>query len=132
MCTKLSIKNSNEGNHSEERRAVDFVKNFNECILDITENSICIQNNNTIIMESDLEFTEENFLSKTYTGWFGGDSYFRVVVPSEEVSRIIKLRKQEEWIAIASIKKDGYAVHFNLVHKKYSSHSTSSRTVSFK
>ena len=114
MC-RLELVKVNHGSYSNERQFYDKVTSFNNAVVNLTESKIDVMINGQVIFSSFLEKIEEDFLSKTYRGLYSEGAHFRLVKSSEFVKSMILSQGKNDSITIASMKHNGYAVHYDII-----------------
>lgn len=115
IMSKLKFIKVNPGNYPSEKQLYEKILTFNNATINITENNIDVIQSLNVIFSSIINKTEEDFLSKTYKGSFSDGNSFRLVTPSGLIRNNILSRGNNDIITFASMKKDGFAVHFEIV-----------------
>ena len=98
----------------------DFIERFNNCLVEIDEEKLIIQNDKQVnLIETKLQLKERDFHTVTYHGNFkDGWSTFRVIRPIDIALENIKQEFNcQSAFSIASISPTGYAIHFLLLSK---------------
>jgi hypothetical protein len=112
---KLKLLKINHGSCPNEMLFCKKAASFNNALINLTENKIDLIISGQVIFSSLLEKIEEDFLSKTYRGLYSEGIPFRLATSSEFVKKTILSQGKNDSITIASMKHDGYAVHYDIV-----------------
>ena len=98
----------------------EFAENFQNCLVEIDEENITIYDDDEkIILKSQLSKFEDEFHTTSYKGKFNDNEQFRIIRPKDFALENVKAEhKCISAFSIASINPDGFAIHFILTEKK--------------
>lgn len=112
---KLQLTKANPGNYSKDKTVFEFLKTFNNGLVEISDERIFIKTKDNKTFSSNLKKKEEDFISETFQGFYEDGSAFRLIKPGGVAKQIMSLQGQGESISFGGMTGDGYAVHFNIV-----------------
>lgn len=96
----------------------EFAERFQNCLVEIDDESIIVYENEKIILKSQLSKFEDEFHTTSYKGKFNDDEPFRIIRPKDFALENVKAEhKCISAFSIASINPDGFAIHFILTEK---------------
>lgn len=96
----------------------EFAERFQNCLVEIDDESITVYENEKIILKSQLSKFEDEFHTTSYKGKFNDDEPFRIIRPKDFALENVKAeQKCISAFSIASINPDGFAIHFILTDK---------------
>lgn len=96
----------------------DFAESFQNCLVEIDDESITVYENEKIILKSQLSKFEDEFHTTSYKGEFNDNEPFRIIRPKDFALENVKTEhKCISAFSIASINPDGFAIHFILTDK---------------
>ncbi len=96
----------------------EFAERFQNCLVEIDDESIIVYENEKIILKSQLSKFEDEFHTTSYKGKFNDDEPFRIIRPKDFALENVKAEhKCISAFSIASINPDGFAIHFILTDK---------------
>lgn len=96
----------------------EFAERFQNCLVEIDDESITVYENEKIILKSQLSKFENEFHTTSYKGKFNDDEPFRIIRPKDFALENVKAEhKCISAFSIASINPDGFAIHFILTDK---------------
>ena len=96
----------------------EFAERFQNCLVEIDDESITVYENDKIILKSQLSKFEDEFHTTSYKGKFNDDEPFRIIRPKDFALENVKAEhKCISAFSIASINPDGFAIHFILTDK---------------
>ncbi len=96
----------------------EFAERFQNCLVEIDDESITVYENEKIILKSQLSKFEDEFHTTSYKGKFNDDEPFRIIRPKDFALENVKAEhKCISAFSIASINPDGFAIHFILTDK---------------
>jgi len=102
----LFLTKVNYGNHYLERNYCDRLKLLDGKNIELSETNIIVDSD----IRSSLTLYEKDSITTTWVGSYEDGTKFRVVCPNQA---LIPLTGNN--VTIASMYKDGYAVHFNIL-----------------
>ncbi len=96
----------------------EFAERFQNCLVEIDDESITVYENDKIILKSQLSKFEDEFHTTSYKGKFNDNEPFRIIRPKDFALENVKAEhKCISAFSIASINPDGFAIHFILTEK---------------
>ena len=96
----------------------EFAERFQNCLVEIDDESIIVYENEKIILKSQLSKFEDEFHTTSYKGKFNDNEPFRIIRPKDFALENVKAEhKCISAFSIASINPDGFAIHFILTDK---------------
>ncbi len=96
----------------------EFAERFQNCLVEIDDESITVYENDKIILKSQLSKFEDEFHTTSYKGKFNDNEPFRIIRPKDFALENVKAEhKCISAYSIASINPDGFAIHFILTEK---------------
>ena len=96
----------------------EFAERFQNCLVEIDDESITVYENEKIILKSQLSKFEDEFHTTRYKGKFNDNEPFRIIRPKDFALENVKAEhKCISAFSIASINPDGFAIHFILTDK---------------
>ena len=96
----------------------EFAERFQNCLVEIDDESITVYENEKIILKSQLSKFEDEFHTTSYKGKFNDNEPFRIIRPKDFALENVKAEhKCISAFSIASINPDGFAIHFILTDK---------------
>ncbi len=104
----ITIESINYGDYYIEKHFCEYLKNFDNGMLDFEDDYICLKGNNQTL-NSKLSLIESDVFYNTWEGTYSDETSFRVVRPKPSFKTIMG-----NTITIASLHHNGYAVHFKI------------------
>lgn len=96
----------------------EFAESFQNCLVEIDDESIIVYENEKIILKSQLSKFEDEFHTTSYKGKFNDNEPFRIIRPKDFTLENVKNEHNcISAFSIASINPDGFAIHFILTKK---------------
>lgn len=96
----------------------EFAESFQNCLVEIDDESIIVYENEKIILKSQLSKFEDEFHTTSYKGKFNDNEPFRIIRPKDFALENVKNEHNcISAFSIASINPDGFAIHFILTKK---------------
>ena len=96
----------------------EFAERFQNCLVEIDDESIIVYENEKIILKSQLSKFEDEFHTTSYKGKFNDNEPFRIIRPKDFALENVKNEHNcISAFSIASINPDGFAIHFILTKK---------------
>lgn len=96
----------------------EFAERFQNCLVEIDDESITVYENDKIILKSQLSKFEDEFHTTSYKGKFNDNEPFRIIRPKDFALENVKAEhKCISAFSIASINPDGFTIHFILTEK---------------
>ena len=96
----------------------EFAERFQNCLVEIDDESITVYENDKIILKSQLSKFEDEFHTTSYKGKFNDNEPFRIIRPKDFALENVKNEHNcISAFSIASINPDGFAIHFILTKK---------------
>lgn len=102
----------------EENLQIHIFKKWNQCQIDYSEKGIEVYKDHSCIFKSILRMIEKDFLSITYIGDMPNGDRFRLVTAGGIVASILQNEGQIESLTVASLKPEGFAIHFDLIENE--------------
>ncbi|MGM9847260.1 MAG: hypothetical protein ACI31F_04850 [Muribaculaceae bacterium] len=107
---RLYYRKTNLGFYSSESQLCRLYENLNNCEIQRTETSLSIYRSETLVLNMRLTKIEEDNLSVVYSAIGFDNTQIRVCCINPALSQLFG-----DTISFASIHKDGFAVHFDLI-----------------